>query len=347
MDKELLRKLSFLVSKKLDRETVFISGKKIGHGYHSDGFKLSTSDDTHYFLKYLRSHDLGFEYPERKMMSLMVSNGMGQRVKNETGSVGVIIMDGEHELILPELTDNLELFHLQEFAGSGISYSEILIKNIKKNSVDEEDIRQLSSIADMLINIHSTKHTTKDLSRLTAIYNDGLRGVLTHPELSIMALSEFPDDYPILNLEEQKEIISLMFDNLKRWIDRPDRLCALHGDFWGTNIFFRENGSVWVIDFSRIPWGDPGIDVGWFISQYLWYYHLTGNIYFKELTETWFKIYEEKSGDKEIRKAVTIMIGWSGIVQIYPKWFPNIDPEVGKKFINHIKEILRAKEFKW
>ena len=232
----------------------------------------------------------------------------------------------------------------------GTSYSDLLSKNLTKEKVDDEDRAQLEAIADELIKIHSARYpaiAVQDKARVDAAYADGIRSMLTNPELSVMVLSEFPSDYKVLDLEGQKEMISLMYETIKRWMGRSDRLASLHGDFWGANIFFREDKSIFIIDFSRIPWGDPSIDAGWFISQYLWYYHLTGNKYFKELTETWLDIYEKKSGDKEVRKAITLVLGWSGIVQIYPRWFPDINVEVGIKFINHVKDILKKGEFFW
>jgi thiamine kinase-like enzyme len=338
---------SKLVSEKLGQKVNFTNIEKIGSGYHSDGFKVTAEDGRSFFLKYVRSHDLGFEFPERQIMSLMVSNSMGQRASNDPASVGVVVLNRNEELILPDITDSTKVYHLQEFGGTGTSYSAILEKNINKKSVDEEDKKQLSAIADFLLKVHSVKHHSKNKAQLDAVYNDGLRNVLTNPELSIMVLSEFPADYKILDLEGQKEIISLMYENIKYWTNRSDRLTALHGDFWGANIFFKEDGNIFVIDFSRIPWGDPGIDVGWFIAQFLWNYHSTGNNYFKELTEAWLNIYEEKSGDKEIRKAIALVVGWTGIVQIYPRWFPGLDEKMGKKFIGHIKNILKNKEFTW
>lgn len=343
-----LAAFSELVSKKTGEKVEFTQVEKIGSGYHSDGFKLSSSDGRYFFLKYIKSHDLGFEFPERQVMTLMVSNAMGARSHGDNPApIGVIVFDDNGGAFLPEMGGSSKVYHLQEFGGSGMSYSAILEQNSQNASVTDEDQSQLSAIADALISIHSTKHSAKDRKQLDAIYNDGIRSVLTHPELSIMVLSEFPEDYAVLDLKGQKEIISLMYENIKSWMGRGDRLTALHGDFWGANIFFRQDGSLFVIDFSRIPWGDPAIDVGWFIAQFLWKYHETRNPYFKELTEAWLRIYQEKSGDVELRKALPLVLGWTGIVQIYPRWFPTLDIDVGQRFIEHIKEILRRKEFIW
>lgn len=347
MNKINLNTFSKLLSEKIGKPVTFTKVEKIGGGYHSDGFKLSATNGKFYFLKYVRSHDLGFEFPERHIMSLMISNGMGQRAKNDPSPVGVIIQNEHSEIMLPEITDSTKIYHLQEFAGTGTSYSTLLDKNINKKSVDDEDRKQLTAIADALVKIHSVKHLSKNHHKLKAVYDDSLRNMLISPELSLMVLSEFPVDYKILDLEGQKEIISLMYENIKACMGRYDRLTALHGDFWGANIFFKDDGSLFIIDFSRIPWGDPAIDVGWFTSEYLWYYHLTGNRYFRDLTETWLSIYEKKSNDKEIRKFMPLVVGWIGIVRVYPRWYPNQDVKIATRFINHIKKVLKKKEFIW
>jgi hypothetical protein len=253
----------------------------------------------------------------------------------------------ESEIILPDLSSDTQIYHIQELGDFEQSYLSILEKNKDKTKVDDEDISLLEDISDMLLKIHSVKHSSQDKDHLNSLYNDGIRNVLTHPELSMMVLSEFPEDYPILDLEGQKEIIGLMYENIKTWNGRSERLTALHGDFWGANIFLNADKKPFVIDFSRIPWGDPAIDVGWFIAPFLWKYHETGNMYYRELIEAWLDICEKKSGDKEIRKAVCLVIGWIGIVQIYPRWFPDIDTDMSKKFITHVMEILKKKEFFW
>ncbi|NTU99237.1 aminoglycoside phosphotransferase family protein, partial [Candidatus Falkowbacteria bacterium] len=311
-----LEVFSKLVSQKIGEEVVFSHMEKIGSGYHSDGFKLVATDGRMFFVKYVRSHDLGFEFPERQIMSLLVSNGMAQRAGNNPKAIGVVVMNGEDGAILPDVSNFTKVYHVQEFAGTGVSYSELLKKNSSKKTVDDEDRKQLSLIADALIKIHSVKHPSNDASRLKAVYDDGLRNMLSNPELFLMVLSEFPEDYAVLDLEGQKEIISLVYENIKACMGCHVRLSALHGDFWGANIFFKDDGDIFIIDYSRIPWGDPGIDVGWFIAEYLWQYHLTGNSYFKELIELWLEIYEQKSGDKEIRKHMPLVIAWTGIVQV-------------------------------
>lgn len=39
----------------------------------------------------------------------------------------------------------------------------------------------------------------------------------------------------------------------------------LHGDFWGSNILIDEMDEPFLIDYSRVPYSDPAIDVGTFL----------------------------------------------------------------------------------
>ena len=112
-------------------------------------------------------------------------------------------------------------------------------------------------------------------------------------------------------------------------------------------LFFKKDGSISVIDYSRIPWGDPGIDVGWWLSQYLWLYHETKNEYFKKLGEEFLNMYVQKSGDKEIRQAVSLTLGLMGVIYVSPRLCPNLDIKIGKKFFENILEIMKKNQFVW
>lgn len=344
-----LQKISKLISKKLNQEINIVNIEKIGSGYHSDGFKLSTNRGKGYFLKKVKSYDLGFEFPERKVSSLLVSNGMAERSNLKPCPIGVVLSNQDEINILPEINEETEIYHIQEFEKEAKSYWDLLQdkKNKNKNKIDKQDLDELKKVVDYIISIHKIKHPSQNKEQLNAIYNDSLRNVLTHPELTLMLMYDFPKDFKILDLNKQKEYIGLMYETMKKWQNRSDRLMALHGDFWGANLFFKENGDTWVIDYSRIPWGDPGVDIGWWLAQYLWLYHETNKEYFKELGENFLKLYENKTGDKEIRKALILTLGCHGIVYTAPKFFPNLNLKLGEKFLNNIIQILKGGELIW
>jgi len=340
-------RISALISKKLKRTFKIDTIEKIGSGYHSDGFRLTGKSGENFFLKRVKSHDLGFEFPERKTFSLITSNGMSKRAGLNPLPIGVALENKEGMTLLPEINEETAIYQIQEFLKEGTSYWSMLQGRKQKSRLDREDIAELQKITDFINSVHKIRYPFKSEERRKAVYNDSLRSVLCHPELTIMLLQDFSDSHPILPRREHKNYIGLMLDLIYKWKDRHERLVALHGDFWGANLFFRNDGSLWVIDYSRTPWGDRGIDIGWWLSQYLWFYHETGNHYFRELGEKFLELYSEKSKDKEIHKAVSLGLGFEGVVYISPRIYPNLDVKIGKKFFDNILEILRGGRFIW
>ena len=347
MDDINLQKLSLLVSQKLNKNVEFVNIEKIGSGYHSDGFKLTAKDGHNFFLKRVKSRDLGFEIPERKVMSLLISNGMCRRSRLQPQPIGVILDNKNEYGIIPEVNEETAIYHVQEFQSDGVSYWSLLQNKKQKVKVDETDLAELEKITDYINKIHRIKHPSENVEILKSIYNDGLRSILISPELTVMLLHDFTDSHQLLPACEHGNYIGLMLNLIHKWKDRHDRLAALHGDFWGTNLFFKKDGSVWAIDYSRIPWGDPGVDIGCWLSQYLWFYHETKNPYFKEIGEKFLNMYIEKSGDNEIRQSVSLVLGLMCIIFISPRLYPDLNMEIGKRFLNNILEILRGNQFIW
>lgn len=344
IDKELISKA---ISEKLGKPVRILKIDEINSGYHSDGFKATSWDGQEFFIKKFKSHDLGFIFPERKVYSLLLSDGMAKRADKSPKPIGVLVANKNEAQMLPDVKDDTEIYHIQEFEKGGQDYFSALKKSIDKKIIDESDKLEIKKIVEYIVSIHSIKYPSQDLDKIKEAYNDSIRSVLNSPELTLMMLHEFEENNPILNRNMQKEYLCLMYDIMHKWRNKSERLCALHGDFWGANFFFRPDYSSWVIDYSRIPWGDPGIDIGWWVSQYLWFYTETGNPYFKELGELFIKEYEQKTGDKEIRKAMTIVLGLMGLIFIFPKFYPDRDLVAGKKFISLIMKILKSGELVW
>lgn len=341
-----LVKLSKALSKTLGKEIVITSCEKIGEGLHADGFKLTTSSKEKFFLKKNKSYELGFSLPERKFYSFMLNHRMSNKSKEGPKSIGVYL-DKEQELKeIETLTDKDIFYNIQEYEDLGNNYYSQLMSRKSKEKVDEKDIQEIKNIVDFIVKLHSNKYQSNDKELLNIIYNDSLRTIIAHPELTFTFLHNFTPNNNFLTLEKQKEILSLMLDLMHKWKDRGDRLSALHGDFWGGNLFFKD-GKVRVIDYSRIPWGDPGIDIGWFISQYLHFYLETNNEYFKQLGELFLNEYEKNSGDKEIRKAMLIVLATVGVAMIPSKPKDEAEIKLSKKVIEKIIGCLKAGEFSW
>ena len=341
---ELERVLSLKLGKKIKIKEI----AKIGTGYHSDGFKIITDNDSEFFLKRIKSHDVGFEFPERKIASLLVSHSMANRTNHENNikSLGVYVHNQEFEE-MPNVNDESEIYQIQEFGGDGKSYLQILEENIQKKTIDEKDKEEINKIIDYIVEIHKIKHPSKDKKRLDAIYNDFLRNVIGHPEYMLQLFHDIPENNIVLSPDKQGEFISLMIENMHYFKNRSVRLSAIHGDFWGANIFFKDDGNMFVIDHSRMPWGDPGFDIGLFIGSYLVSYHKTKNPYFKELGDYFIQKYIEKTGDKGVLNTMIYALGLIAVIYASPIHVPDISDETRKSVYQHIVKMLKEKRFFW
>ncbi len=342
--KETLEKL--LLSK-LKKEVKIISIEKAGSGYHSDGFRLKLDNGQELFLKRIKSFDMGFEFPERKISSLLLSHSMSNRIKSSSnpGSIGIAIHD-EDIFFLPEINEDTQIYQIQDFGGKGTSYSKLL-QDKNKEAVDEIDKSEIDSVVDYLIQIHSIKHPSEDKKQLNAVYNDFVRNVIGHPEYLLLLLHEIPKDNVVLSPKDQGEFVLLMLEMMHYLKDRPERLRAIHGDFWGANLFFRKDHSIYVVDHSRMPWGDPGFDVGFWLSQYLINYHIYKKNYYKKLGEYFMQRYLEKTQDYGIFPAVIYSLGLISVMYASPKIVPNMDNKTREAIYNHTISMLKQKRFFW
>jgi thiamine kinase-like enzyme len=337
--------LSELLSKKLDKKIVVKEIIPINSGFHSDGYKITTEDDGTYFLKKINTEDIGNELPERKVMSYLVSHSMLNRHNISPGSVGVAIRNKKLEF-LPDIDDNTEVYHVQEYGGEGKSYLSMLDQKAGKEHIDQTDKDEIDKVIDYIVPIHKTKPIGKSSKMLNALYNDYLRSVIGHPEYNFI-LHYMPEDSPVLKPKEQGEFVALMHENMHYFKDKSQRLGAIHGDFWGANLFFREDGSVFLIDHSRMPWGDPGFDVGIWMSQYLIRYHITGSKYFKELGDYFLQQYINKTGDKGITKTMVYSLGVVSTIYASSNMTPGIENKVRMSFYENVHKMLKDKEFSW
>ena len=343
-----LEEISRLVSQKTGQTVVFTNCEETGGGFHSIGYKLTSKGGRNFFLKRVHTQGLGLERPERKIFSLLTSDVMAKRAGLAPHPVGLIIKEQE-AVFMPELNEHTEVFHIQEFEPTAESYWSRLQRRKKegKQKMDEADIRELTEVLRIITHIHAHKYPKDDIEEQKAVYNDGLRNVINNPETTFALLQELSETHPILPRKLHGEYIRHMIDIMHSRENRYHRLVALHGDFWGANLFYRPDGSAWLIDYSRVPWGDAGVDVGWWLSQYLWAYHETGNSYFKELGEWWLNAYEEKTGDKEIRRAVAYIHGVIALIMLTGYFNPDENFKGTQSYMNTVWEILRRNKFMW
>lgn len=81
--------------------------------------------------------------------------------------------------------------------------------------------------------------------------------------------------------------------------DRNRPCVHLHGDFHSKNIIIGQDARVHLIDWSHIPYGDPGIDVGIFLTEIEIACTLQGKDY-KSLQQIFLETYISETQDHHI-----------------------------------------------
>lgn len=123
--------------------------------------------------------------------------------------------------------------------------------------------------------------------------------------------------------------------------NHTERLCMTHGDFHPYNIIFREGTDFTVLDRSRGEWGEAADDVSSLTMNYIFYALQTHGAFtggFRELFETFFKIYLEETDDSLLLKVIQPFFVFRALVVASPIWYPKIPPETRKKNCSTLSE---------
>ncbi len=221
--------------------------------------------------------------------------------------------------------------------------------NLKKGNkkVLKEDKEETRKIAELLFAIHNTSTSLSDPILKNRMYNDGLYSVFTAQDLYFFFLHTFDKNHPFFPPSKHGKYTSEMINLFHEFKDNGNRLKPLHGDFWGTNLHKKKDESWYVVDYSRIPYGEPGVDVSAWIAQYLWLYHETGNKIYKDLGEEFLKHYEKISGDKKIRTFMSLPMGLWGLIWVNPHFYPERTGNKARLFFKTIIKIIKNKKFCW
>jgi len=343
-----LEKISKIISEKMGDKIQIIECKPLLGGHEAESFKLTDKNGKKFFLKQVKQKSYYKLRPEQSICWFLLSDAMMRSSPVSSDGLGVVIQNGNNYHLLPSLNSESEVFHLQNFEElSEKNYWETLNSRKNKEDVSEEDIKETQGIANLLFSIHNTSRNLGDEETKNRLYNDSLYSVFTAQDLFFFFLHTFPENHPFMPPMRHGGYTAEMIKLFHKFKDSGKRLRTLHGDFWGTNVYQKKDGSWYAIDYSRIPLGEPGIDIASWIAQYLWLYHETKNKYFRQLGEEFLKQYEKISGDKDIRIFSSFPLGLLGLIYISPYLYPDRTGPNSKSFLDNILKILKNGKFTW
>jgi len=299
--------------------------------YISKVYKVCLHNGKQLVLKFLKQWQIWwFEYPLESVKSLIISDLMMKNAQdvNWVKSWGVFEVDWIY-------------FQIMDF-----------IEGKKMFLDDFMDEKIVKKVAEKIAFIH--QHWKKIVDKFSEDFKQKLwkrwfREVFSNNETLFSIYEIYYLNWNAYAL--WWKIFNLILEKYKKFIqtNRYERLTILHWDFWYDNVIIWKD-DVCFIDFSRIPYGDPGIDVGRFIWEPVVRYVLTGDLKRLNIVEKFLKKYIEITKDEEILKYIDLTILWvfyvdcSPLVQQFLKWnnqdIKNIESFI-QDFDVNLKKVLK------
>jgi thiamine kinase-like enzyme len=211
---------------------------------------------------------------------------------------------------------------------------------------DSKDL--LRTIANTLAEVHN-QPVESGISTANAVKRSQ-REIFINPQTTIDTLANFPKDHPLFGaLTGKYAYLEKMLRTIDYWADFADSIpCVpLHGDFWSANILEESNGAIFLIDYSRIPFGDPSIDVGTFLGAHLIFdgiikksrVHFEAARYFVEQY-----LLKRNTPDATLIQRIPMVLFWIAIIRIYPPVYGNLPEKHMHEFAAYIDMCYRNRD---
>jgi len=247
-----------------------------------------------YFIRTIIKKTWWFEYDIEDKKSFNISHNMQKKDIWWLNSYWV-------------LKYNNQFYHITDY----FEWNILWLTDMTKENIIE--------IANIIWNLHiNWKKTLSNFSseELKIYYKRGLREIITNPE-TLFSLYEW---YIIWNQDEVffQKLIDKMLKTYFKLIKNFDenRLTTIHWDFWQGNILINNNWNIKLIDFSRIPFWEPWIDIGRFITQFDIEYIINNDINILKLKELFLEQYLKITKDKDILNYTELSRLWVCFIQL-------------------------------
>ncbi len=323
-------------------KTEHVHIKKLGAGVQGAGFLIEVQTPEglrSYVIKGLFPEGLEHDYPSDRAGVFLLDLDEFKNLPKHVKAIDVLaemqdgfiksIGGGKEYYLLMEKADGRHYFHdLSTFAA--------------KEKLEKTDIAKIEIMVSYLADIHYVKKKSLPL------YWRKIRDTIGHGECLMGVFDTYPDG--IMSYEEMADIEKKCVDWRVRLKPKSDRLCQIHGDFHPGNIWFKEEGTDFILlDRSRGPWGDAADDITALTINYIFfsinYYGKVQGVYLEAL-KLFYDEYINKTGDAELPQIVAPFYAFRGAVVANPVFYPDVTPENRRKIFNFVHSILNDDSFK-
>lgn len=296
-----------------------------------------------YFLRNTKERKGGYSYPIDRLKAFHISHEMYENAEGEVESHGYFEIPAKELPGAHPDSQDIEFFHIQTFRRGRSYYADFLAIG-EMETLTESTKALLEKIARKIGALHSKPVSAEGDHK--DLYKRGFQEMIAHPEITLDVLACFPDDHPFFGICDAKYAYMDMLFRLNdhyRVRAKERKLSYLHGDFWSSNILVDESEEPFFIDYSRIPYGDAGIDIGWFVGTFVMESIMTGKASYREAAKHFVRAYAEATGDEKVLDFSLMSLFWVGIISAYPPVFGSKDPTLLGEMRKYLEECYRAK----
>lgn len=241
--------------------------------------------EMYYVVREIQKGMPWFEYHNEVLKSFSISHDMYDRAYeiNKIKSYGVFNIDEK-------------IFHVQDYRSWTVLFTWDLDENLVKKIA--EKIAEIHLLWKKKISFFEKK--TQQL-----LYRRSLREILVHHETLFSTY-----EHRLESCNNKIYLKNIFMELTKEYLEFMDfwtyeRCTILHWDFWAWNIISHEN-DVSFIDFSRIPYGEPWIDVWTFIANLEMFSLSNKDTDFLRLKKIFLDTYIKITWDKDISKYLNL-----------------------------------------
>jgi len=268
---------------------------KDGSGYNGNGFVVRIGD-RELFLRISSSSGFGNELAGGRL-DRAINAAVPYSNSVPIHAVFAITEDGE---AIGSLINIAEAISIWELIPEGSSN---LLESIREKQPEMEKIKRMVSKA---IEAIFLIHSEKSVDNRENLYNRATRSIINDGELTPGVWDFLKKNNPgLIKPEQYAKFISNMILCREKAGNHQERLSRIHGDFWGSNLFFDQNEDIHIID-SRTVWGEPAFDLAWFVGEFIMQSLLRADQEFMKVADEAVKKYQELTGDREVKKFMNL-----------------------------------------
>lgn len=324
---------------KLNKNIEVIDIKEVQWGFLSRAFLVIINvwtTEEKIFLRTIKSKEWWFAYDVDRFRTFEISHEMYQNAWQDIVSFGIMAIKKWDLCANYEIWEHVDFYQIQSYR-EWFSFLNNLLTLWDKNILDDNEKDLLEKIAKKIAKLHNKK-VTWDINEKD-LYQRWLQEVIINPEITFDIMSCFPAEHKhFWNNPNKYHFISKMIEvyDIQRSNTSWRKLCYLHWDFWASNILIDNDNNPFFIDYSRIPYGDAGIDIGRFLWSYVLAKIITGKEIYIEAGRHFADIYIRETWDESILKNSLMWYMWHWIIETFPPVFWAKDPIIADRIIEKI-----------